>query len=994
MAEKILVSFEVDNAGAIRAVKQFRGEVDGIPASTEKASSGLSTLAKAAIAAGAAFAAAKIAQVMRDAVQASMEQERAFSALAQSMSTVGVAYRDVAAETQNLLSQIQETTRFSDDEAAAALESLIRITGDYEAALQLLVPTLDLAAGRHIDLDAAAQLAGRAATGMTATLSRYGIVLSETTREQIANADAMGKAEIVAGELNKRFGGAAAAELETYAGKVAKLGNYWNEFLEVLGDVVTKGGQATGAIESLIGVLQRMTEAAKLAGTGLIYIFNIDYASAFMASIEAIAIGFLELEKRATEAALGVIAAFASIPGPAGAAFRAIPLGKIIDDLKATDSALKVLRKELDKDFTSATAGAEEAARNFLLAVNGLTVAGAGTARQMDDTTEAIDEVAKSTEGAAKATKEWNDSMWQGPIYLESYITAGRSFTNILDDMSIGFQRAEDAGRSMAVETQDSFDVMQSSFSDLLGRGFMGELESFSDLWDSLWQDLAKSMLGILGDAFEQAIRGGGGLKDVWSSFKESVGQNRLAAGIGGAGMVYSGYQQGGTGGMIQGAMGGAMLGTAIMPGIGTVIGAVLGGVASFLGGEDEERYRVSFGTDTSSAYQTRLSGPGPAGEIRHAQMLGMISQYRASIMSMNSVIRIFEEGDLFDLIHDAPTFSFEGDASFDQIAALFSEQWLPDAVSQMFSHAINMGVQRLGVDQTTLDQLWEELFAITGPERIAALEVYISALVGTSRLLDDMDWQTITDESRMDSMTAFLRGMNDAVDAVRVQMLGMDDMSLIERAGQAQTIEQLITNARQAEIAMLRQIDQIQQGINDSINSQIEDIRYGGMSEGDRGAYLQEQIADIMRQLREGVSSPEAVQQLMADLQRYTGMYRQLMGEDFYTQSGYGGTEADWIVSILEEARGLSNDAFEAMRDQIRETNDALIAELERLIEALTHYGDTVATSNQQTPPEFDFDVGVNVNVQTSPYFDAYVESSVRRVLSEQFSGQGGPLN
>jgi hypothetical protein len=224
--------------------------------------------------------------------------------------------------------------------------------------------------------------------------------------------------------------------------------------------------------------------------------------------------------------------------------------------------------------------------------------------------------------------------------------------------------------------------------------------------------------------------------------------------------------------------------------------------------------------------------------------------------------------------------------------------------------------------------------------------------------------------------------------------MLGMDDMSLIERAGQAQTIEQLITNARQAEIQMLRQIDQMQQSINDSIDSQIEDIRYGGMSEGDRGAYLQEQIADIMRQLRAGVSSPEAVQQLMADLQRYTGMYRQLMGEDFYTQSGFGGTEADWIVSILEEARGLSNDAFEAMRDQIRETNDALIAELERLIEALTHYGDTVATANQQTPPEFDFDVGVDVNVKTSPYFDSYVDASVRRVISEKFSGQGGPLN
>ena len=47
MSEKILVSFEVDNSGAIRQVKKFRGEVEGVPRSTAKASAGLAKLKNA-----------------------------------------------------------------------------------------------------------------------------------------------------------------------------------------------------------------------------------------------------------------------------------------------------------------------------------------------------------------------------------------------------------------------------------------------------------------------------------------------------------------------------------------------------------------------------------------------------------------------------------------------------------------------------------------------------------------------------------------------------------------------------------------------------------------------------------------------------------------------------------------------------------------------------------------------------------------------------------
>jgi hypothetical protein len=133
------------------------------------------------------------------------------------------------------------------------------------------------------------------------------------------------------------------------------------------------------------------------------------------------------------------------------------------------------------------------------------------------------------------------------------------------------------------------------------------------------------------------------------------------------------------------------------------------------------------------------------------------------------------------------------------------------------------------------------------------------------------------------------------------------------------------------------------------------------------------------MAQLRAGVESPEALQQIMADLQRYIGAYQGVLGDDLYAEGLFGGTAADYFIGLLEEARGLSNDAIEAMRDQIRESNDALILELQRLIEALTHYGDTIATADQ-APPVLDGHIGIDVNVFAEDGFGAWVDTRIER--------------
>jgi hypothetical protein len=514
----------------------------------------------------------------------------------------------------------------------------------------------------------------------------------------------------------------------------------------------------------------------------------------------------------------------------------------------------------------------------------------------------------------------------------------------------------------------------------------MGDLETFSDLWDSIWQDMAKSMTGILASAFEDAFsEGGGGLGQLFGSgegsFAQVIEQNRLAAGVGGAGMMYQGYQEGGTGGVMQGMMGGAMTGMALGGPWGAAIGAAAGGIMALFGGEDEPRVYGSLGLGGSQVNQSDTDLSHGARNVWANQR---IAEYRSSITAMNDVLRLFERGDLFDMIGEAPTFTFdEGDLG--EITTIFSERWLPQAMRQLFRGAINRGLRGLGVDDETRGQLWDEVRDLGGAGQIDALNTFIGSLVGLTDLYADMNWTAIEDESRQDSMSAFLGGMDDALGGIQNQMLGLDSMTLLERAEQAQTIEQMIMQARSAEIAMLQQIDSLQQSINRSIDSQIESLQVGGMSDEQARQYYAGQIDSIMASLRSGASSPEAIQQLMADLQRYVAAYQGAVGDQLYEGSPYGGPSyADELISILEEARGLSNTALEGMRDQIRESNELLISELSRLIEALQHWGDSVATGDgvgvgaAPTNITGQFDINVHAGDGFWADVDARIEAGI----------------
>ena len=1100
MAEKVIISWEMDHKQAIKAVKAVRGEMEGVPKSAGKADKGVTGLSKsfhrlATIVSGAAliggirsvirtFAGFETAAVnvqnitgltTRQMGDLAREIKELPPALGTATDLMRGLYQAISAGVPR-----ENAVAFLAENAKAAKGNLADLTITVDAStsvlaaygleashttsvLDAMTKTVDLGKltfadlagniGKGIGIAATAGVTYQELMATMAALTLSGLSVEEamTGIRNILVTTIKAKP----GEMMEKFGvemSTAAIKAQGFAGYMGSVaeavrgneqataalfpniramnaamslaseegGRRWNE---ILGEIVESEGKVETNFERMAGTFN--AKSAEMAAQ--LELLKIKMAEDVMPAII-----------QAMGPAIDLLAKFVDL-----ISFKGMnALDENVNSMWTFGDSVNVLAVALKEAHGSIAAGIKEVTGANEMSVQGLAIyirmlANRGVAsKEMLKLLEKMDDAeaghVETLEEAAPAIKDVVTETKKMPPAIEEVIAAVVDWGDVLDTLTdyvhdawsewekfwgayqTGVEESTYAlwdwennvmdvtGSTVAAfyavadATDDSTDMMASSFSDLLGKGFIGELETFADLWDAIWQDLAKSMMGILGEAFEDAFKpGGGGIAGLWENFQETIESNRLGAGLGGAGMMYAGYQQGGTGGVMQGMMGGAMTGAAIgsiVPGIGTaigaVVGAIVGGVASYFGGQDspESSGRISM----TGGQITGLSGHGGLSPSeRRLWVQEQVEQYRASIMMMNDVLRLFGDGDLFDLLGEAGTWEFDG-SSLDSMAQVFREQWLPRAMTQIFRRAINTGLRGLGVDRDTLQQLWSEVGELTGTAQITALETFIGSLVGLTDLYGQMDWNAIVDESRQNSMQAFIGGMGEALDAVQTQMLGLDQMTLLERAGQAQTIEQLMLGARGAEIQMLMQIDALQEGINRGVAQQIEGLRTGGMSDTQLQTYYGSMIDSLMAQMRGGLESPEAIQSIMADLQRYIGLYQGALGDQLYGPTSFGGTYADELIAILEEARGLSTDALEAMRDQIRETNDALIAELQRLITALTHYGDTIATADAAPPPELIGDIDINVNVFAGEYFDARVEGLIQDWAWRQQSDAG----
>jgi hypothetical protein len=192
------------------------------------------------------FGAQQIVRFFRESVTAAFEAEKSTNTLREALSKLGIAYSSVEKEAESYFAELQNTTRFTDDDARDALANLVTITGDYQKSLSLLNLTADVAAKRNTTMAAAAETVAKASLGLSKGMQDLGIKAGDT-------GDIIGK-------LRTNLGGLANSEGKELGTQVTILNNLWNEFKEKVGLAIIGSDRLGGSVG---GLQQRLIELNK-----------------------------------------------------------------------------------------------------------------------------------------------------------------------------------------------------------------------------------------------------------------------------------------------------------------------------------------------------------------------------------------------------------------------------------------------------------------------------------------------------------------------------------------------------------------------------------------------------------------------------------------------------------------------------------------------------------------------------------------------------------
>jgi hypothetical protein len=225
-------------AGSRTLKLSILGDVDNLNKSLKAATADVETFGDkvskagkvvgAALVAAAAAAGAYAIKIGVDGVKAAIEDEKAQTQLALALKNATGATEGAIAATEQFILQQSLATGVADDELRPALQRLALSTGDVKKAQDLLKIAMDVSTATGKPLEAVANSLGKAYDGNTTALGRLGIGLSAAELKTMSFTQ-------VQGRLTDLFGGAAAANADTYSGRIARMQIAFDEAKETIG---------------------------------------------------------------------------------------------------------------------------------------------------------------------------------------------------------------------------------------------------------------------------------------------------------------------------------------------------------------------------------------------------------------------------------------------------------------------------------------------------------------------------------------------------------------------------------------------------------------------------------------------------------------------------------------------------------------------------------------------------------------------------------------
>ena len=271
--DKFTIKYGSDNKDFVKGSKQVQKEFQKSAKSAKKfgsiasgaVSSFVGNLAAAGVSAG--FGAisrgfGSIISLAKDFTQAASVQEDSIKSLNNSLVRAGTFSEEMSASYQKLASSIQENSKFGDELILSQAALARNFTKTDEQAKKLIKSAVELAAATGMSLDAAVEQLGKTMSGTTGRLAQMIPELKGLTQEALKSGAAF---DIIM----DKFGGAAAAQIETFSGAMTQSQNIIGDFQEELGFVITQSPEVIAVIKGIGDIFLLFGEQVKENKSGL-----------------------------------------------------------------------------------------------------------------------------------------------------------------------------------------------------------------------------------------------------------------------------------------------------------------------------------------------------------------------------------------------------------------------------------------------------------------------------------------------------------------------------------------------------------------------------------------------------------------------------------------------------------------------------------------------------------------------------------------------------
>jgi hypothetical protein len=196
-----------------------------------------------------------------EALASASEEQTGFVSLNATVQSMGLSASTSALQIRSMAEKMQEANGiFSHDDLERAAQSFLKIQGFDPSNLQKMLGIVqDFAAGSgQSAAEAANNIAMALETGQVRSL-HFTAALRSQIQEMIKAGDQAGAMSVIMDTLNSKYGGQAAAQLDTYAGSQQVLKNSMDEFWAAVGEGLVGPGE--GYNEWLAKNVQGATKA-------------------------------------------------------------------------------------------------------------------------------------------------------------------------------------------------------------------------------------------------------------------------------------------------------------------------------------------------------------------------------------------------------------------------------------------------------------------------------------------------------------------------------------------------------------------------------------------------------------------------------------------------------------------------------------------------------------------------------------------------------------